>query len=65
MASCGSPAARFVVVWWRAWRWWRCLRLFCIGFVYGSSVEAGGGVRAADRMLQLPSSKVCGCWWRA
>ncbi|KAE8952433.1 hypothetical protein PR002_g32679 [Phytophthora rubi] len=24
MASCGSPAARFVVVWWRAWRWWRC-----------------------------------------
>ncbi|KAE8879954.1 hypothetical protein PF001_g33435 [Phytophthora fragariae] len=23
MASCGWPAARFVVVWWRAWRWWR------------------------------------------
>ncbi|KAE8953092.1 hypothetical protein PR002_g32491 [Phytophthora rubi] len=21
MASCGWPAARFVVVWWRAWRW--------------------------------------------
>ncbi|KAE9263226.1 hypothetical protein PF008_g32415 [Phytophthora fragariae] len=27
--------------------------------------EDDGGVRAADRMLQLPSSKVCGCWWRA
>ncbi|KAE8897975.1 hypothetical protein PF003_g17778 [Phytophthora fragariae] len=23
MASCGWPAARFVVVWWCAWRWWR------------------------------------------
>ncbi|KAE8879889.1 hypothetical protein PF003_g36043 [Phytophthora fragariae] len=23
MASCGWPVARFVVVWWRAWRWWR------------------------------------------
>ncbi|KAE8902640.1 hypothetical protein PF010_g25023 [Phytophthora fragariae] len=29
--------------------------------------EDGGGVRAVDRMLQFPSSKVRGCWgcaWR-
>ncbi|KAE9164977.1 hypothetical protein PF005_g29801 [Phytophthora fragariae] len=43
MASCGWPAARFVL---------RCP---------ARVTEDGGGVRAADRMLRLPSSKVRVC----
>ncbi|KAE8999363.1 hypothetical protein PR003_g17153 [Phytophthora rubi] len=45
MASCGWPAARFVVR--------RRARV----------TEDGGGVRAADCMLQLPSGKRCPAAW--
>nr|KAE8935529.1 hypothetical protein PF009_g14515 [Phytophthora fragariae] len=69
MASCGWPAARFVAVGGVHGGFGGANGpvLFCLLLLQrcpARVTEDCGGVRAADCMLQLPSSKVRGRWWR-